>query len=183
MGNGRFLFDLNRIIYSTHYNCTGMLENCYKSYIYCELCAEIMIDGNLPTGASAWACHVAHYHSQILAVTPLRFVKNLLIEVDSNDIINLDIRITPDVLAVFPQLLALSADRKLVYDVGPQYNEEEFLSIIFADIRGRNYSCKLCLMEYDSFPTLKLVHRHLRNCFAIGCAAGIEDPPLGSQSY
>lgn len=158
---GQFIFDLGRMVYSTRYDCIGIYASCYGSYTYCKICMKMMSAGKLLSGASVWIHHVMTYHAKIPTQSPSESYKNLRISTFIN-CMSLNYDIAPKLFSVFPQLLVLSVNEKLSYHTN---SSEEALNAIYSDIRNRNYSCKLCSVEYDVFPTLKLVHRHFKVCY------------------
>ncbi len=157
--NGGFIFDMDRMAYFTKYNCTGLSEGCYGSYIRCVLCEKIMSAGKLSGNSLVWVHHIIQHHPQITIQSPFETSRNLRININIDGCMRHDYE--PALLTMFPQLIVLSVDDTLTYYIEHQ---EEILSTIYADIRNRNYSCKLCSMEYDSFPTLKVVHNHVKKC-------------------
>lgn len=101
--------------------------------------------GILITASSAYACHNIVVFGGDSAESPM----------DYSVFASLYIRI--------PQLLALTNHDKQVYCRAGR-TDDELVNAIFNNIMDINHACNLCMHDYDSFPTLKMVHRHLKNC-------------------
>lgn len=174
-GERSFLYDLNRIVYTEDYHCPQYFGKCYGSYLYCKICME-MISVNAEGNRRKWASHLRKQHQKIF-ITPSTADQSLNITIFLDSHIQVkDYSAFLVLFAKLPQLLALTTADKHVYYREDQ-SDGELVNVIRDDIMNSNYSCRLCSMDYDSFPTLKLVHRHLRRCIIASQLAA----PRGSK--
>lgn len=156
-GRRNYIFDLNRMAYSTTYH-----SSC-GVYLYCKLCTGMFKASSSTLGASEWDYHmyVAHQNVTITAASLQENDRIKFIGARGDHLMYNSVG--GKLYIVFPQLLSITAINRHVYYIANQ-SEMELEDMVFADVQGNDYICRLCSQEYDSFPTLKMVHRHFKYC-------------------
>src|SRR6185369_4967220 len=156
-------YDAYMFVYST-YKC---YKRCNASYIYCRLCLELIKSENRIE-------HKREKHSMLKSRIHWRYRNFNLSEIRSTMKYYV-CNIVSDIVYGSKQLSLLSLDNitmsseivDILNDDLNNVDDKLVVSLLLDHILNNNYTCIFCEEPYETFPTEKIVHTHLKTCSVI----------------
>lgn len=156
--------EANEAVYCKRYFCGYGKNACSRVHRYCRLCKEMVSNdkniGNI---------HELTMHPQTLwgglYWTDERIPFSILPFLEGN-VAFYSGSVARKLYLRNQQMPAILARQKQIYNSSDlaDYSEDEFVNMINDRLPFGNYCCIVCERDYDSFPTPKLVRKHLIIC-------------------
>lgn len=154
--------ETNEAVYCKRYFCGYGRNACSRIYRYCRLCKE-MVSNDKNIGNS----HEFTRHPQTLWEGSFWADERIPFSIlPCGQVAFYNQSIARKLYSRNIQMPAIIAGQKQIYYSHDlvDCSGDEFVNMINDRLPFGNYECIVCGSDYDSFPTLKLVRRHLRIC-------------------
>lgn len=149
---------IHRRVFYIPYICNTSGGVCREYYYYCIICMKLVDGDGLRPHEDKYHRKKMDYDQDIFKVNVINIK---IVSFQTNTIMSLHNRNM--------QLFLLKLDKKVNYDISNKcpfdyLHKMEMECEIKKLLFHNNYSCILCGMYYETFPSDKLVIKHLKSC-------------------